>query len=197
MKREIYYLNKGKIEIYNIKPLVNKINLFLKNELNKIPEDEIVLDYIPKKNILVPKKNIIYKNYDYILKKSHDKNNKDIINKSIYNGLYNGKIKKLYREDKKDLILLELLYIYSNKRIQLTEDIANEFLIEEGEYDSIYINKETLDNIKNLFQIHNNPLYKIDINELKKYYDTNLVKESFEDKLYYLEESSKIYEKLK
>ena len=197
MKREIYYLNKGKIEIYNIKPLVNKINLFLKNELNKIPEDEIVLDYIPKKNILIPKKNIIYENYDYILKKSHDKNNKDIINKSIYNGLYNGKIKKIYREDKKELILLELLYIYSNKRIQLTEDIANEFLIEEGEYDSIYINKETLDNIKNLFQIHNNPLYKIDINELKKYYDTNLVKESFEDKLYYLEESSKIYEKLK
>lgn len=195
----IYNLNNGQLEVYNMEILRDKVNLFRKNEMKKLPEDERVLDLIETRGWFTPRKDVIYENQAFVLRKNNDENNDSIIKKCVcYPNLYNGYINKLKRTDNnEDLIILELFYKYSNRRIQLTEDLCNDLLIEEEEYDSELINLDRVGNLRELFRISETPLQSINFEEIKKLYETNLIEETLEDKIKLLENSTKVYEKLK
>ena len=193
----IYNLNNGKIEIYDINPLKDKILLFKKKEMNKINENERVLDYCLKEVFF--KNNMIYEDEKAVIKKTKYQKNKDYISKVLYGDSYQGQINRFKRPNKRDLILLDI-QLNDIKKIQLTEDLCNELLIEKEKYDSKCINLEIVGNLKDLFEISNQPKTIIDLEEIKKYYNTDLIDEDiidFNEKLNYLENSSKIYKKLK
>ena len=193
----IYNLNNGNIEIYNIKPLEDKIKLFKQNEIKKIPENERVLKALTKKRYITYKKDVVYNNPMYVLKKSEDTENEEILKNYLIDNVSSGEIRRVQREDKDDyLFFLELVYPDLNKRIQLTEDLANLILIEREEFDYYILNIDNVDRIKELFEIENNPKGIINLEDLKKLFNTNLIYEDYETKKYYLENSTKVYKKL-
>ena len=193
----IYNLNNGNIEIYNIKPLEDKIKLFKQNEIKKIPENERVLKALTKKRYITYKKDVVYNNPMYVLKKSEDTENEEILKNYLIENVSSGEIRRVQREDKDDyLFFLELVYPNLNKRIQLTEDLANLILIEREEFDYYILNIDNVDRIKELFEIENNPKGIINLEDLKKLFNTNLIYEDYETKKYYLENSTKVYKKL-
>ena len=193
----IYNLNNGNIEIYNIKPLEDKIKLFKQNEIKKIPENERVLKALTKKRYITYKKDVVYNNPMYVLKKSEDTENEEILKNYLIENVSSGEIRRVQREDKDDyLFFLELVYPDLNKRIQLTEDLANLILIEREEFDYYILNIDNVDRIKELFEIENNPKGIINLEDLKKLFNTNLIYEDYETKKYYLENSTKVYKKL-
>ena len=193
----IYNLNNGNIEIYNIKPLEDKIKLFKQNEIKKIPENERVLKALTKKRYITYKKDVVYNNPMYVLKKSEDEENEEILRNYLIENVSSGEIRRVQREDKDDyLFFLELVYPDLNKRIQLTEDLANLILIEREEFDYYILNIDNVDRIKELFEIENNPKGIINLEDLKKLFNTNLIYEDYETKKYYLENSTKVYKKL-
>lgn len=193
----IYNLNNGNIEIYNIKPLEDKIKLFKQNEIKKIPENERVLKALTKKRYITYKKDVVYNNPMYVLKKSEDTDNEEILKNYLIDNVSSGEIRRVQREDKDDyLFFLELVYPDLNKRIQLTEDLANLILIEREEFDYYILNIDNVDRIKELFEIENNPKGIINLEDLKKLFNTNLIYEDYETKKYYLENSTKVYKKL-
>ena len=193
----IYNLNNGNIEIYNIKPLEDKIKLFKQNEIKKIPENERVLKALTKKRYITYKKDVVYNNPMYVLKKSEDTQNEEILKNYLIENVSSGEIRRVQREDKDDyLFFLELVYPDLNKRIQLTEDLANLILIEREEFDYYILNIDNVDRIKELFEIEDNPKGIINLEDLKKLFNTNLIYEDYETKKYYLENSTKVYKKL-
>ena len=193
----IYNLNNGNIEIYNIKPLEDKIKLFKQNEIKKIPENERVLKALTKKRYITYKKDVVYNNPMYVLKKSEDTDNEEILKNYLIENVSSGEIRRVQREDKDDyLFFLELVYPDLNKRIQLTEDLANLILIEREEFDYYILNIDNVDRIKELFEIEDNPKGIINLEDLKKLFNTNLIYEDYETKKYYLENSTKVYKKL-
>ena len=193
----IYNLNNGNIEIYNIKPLEDKIKLFKQNEIKKIPENERVLKALTKKRYITYKKDVVYNNPMYVLKKSEDTENEEILKNYLIENVSSGEIRRVQREDKDDyLFFLELVYPDLNKRIQLTEDLANLILIEREEFDYYILNIDNVDRIKELFEIEDNPKGIINLEDLKKLFNTNLIYEDYETKKYYLENSTKVYKKL-
>ena len=165
--------------------------------MNKINENERVLDYCLKEVFF--KNNMIYEDEKAVIKKTKYQKNKDYISKVLYGDSYQGQINRFKRPNKRDLILLDI-QLNDIKKIQLTEDLCNELLIEKEKYDSKCINLEIVGNLKDLFEISNQPKTIIDLEEIKKYYNTDLIDEDiidFNEKLNYLENSSKIYKKLK
>lgn len=202
MDREIYRINKGKIEVFNLKPRIELIAFFRDDEIKKIPENERVLLYKDKKSIFDKKSDIIYQRNNYVLKKTTDEENRVIIQKNLLDVSNPGEIRRLKRTDNEEyILLLDLLFDYKNKRIQITPDLCNELLLEKEDYDSYCLDLNRLSRIKNLFKLSDKPVYKIDIKEVKKYFDSDMYDEymngTFEEEMYYLESSTKVYEKLK
>ena len=202
MEREIYRINKGKIEVFNLKPRIELIAFFRDDEIKKIPENERVLLYKDKKSIFDKKSDIIYQRNNYVLKKTNDEENSVILQKNLLDVSIPGEIRRLRRTDNDEyVILLDLLLKDKNRRIQITQDLCNELLLEKEDYDSYCLDLDRLNRIKKLFELGDKPMYKIDLKEIKKYFESDIYDEymngTFEEEMYYLESSTKVYEKLK
>ena len=177
----IYNLNNGYIEIYNLRPLHEKIRLFKQKEMEKIPEDERVLKVQNKQRYRMYKNDVVYNNPTYVLKKSEDEHNDKLIEQTVIDEIISGDIRRVQREDKdEELFFLEL---FGNKRIQLTQDLCNLLLIEREDYDSYVIDIDRINIIKDLFELDNNLVEKINFKEIEKLYNTGLMNEDLEEKI--------------
>jgi len=69
----IYNINNGLIEVYDINPLKDKIKDFKKQELLKLKEEDRVLVEEPTKGWFTTKKGVVFECGSYILRKSKKK----------------------------------------------------------------------------------------------------------------------------
>ena len=102
MEREIYRINKGKIEVFNLKPRIELIAFFRDDEIKKIPENERVLLYKDKKSIFDKQSDIIYQRNNYVLKKTNDEENSVILQKNLLDVSMPGEIRRLKRTDNEE-----------------------------------------------------------------------------------------------
>ena len=102
MEREIYRINKGKIEVFNLKPRIELIAFFRDDEIKKIQENEIILLYKDKKSIFDKQSDIIYQRNNYVLKKTNDEENSVILQKNLLDVSMPGEIRRLKRTDNEE-----------------------------------------------------------------------------------------------
>lgn len=197
----IYNINDDKIEIFNLLPKKDEIEKFKKEELLTIPREERVLIEEPNRGWLTTKKGVIYECGSFILRKSkldEIRSSNLIINDYISGDFQEDRIVARYNGNNKHLFLLEPYYPISDKQINLTKDLYLLFQLQNSEYSDDFLQTEDLSKIKDLFILENKPFKEINLEELINTY-TYIEQDSerLEDKLNYLEDSTKIYKKIK
>ena len=192
----IYNINNGLIEVYNLNPLEREIKDFKKQELLKLPEEERVIVEEPTKGWFTTKKGVIYECGSYILRKSKKReleSNRELLKQYILGTLHEDRL--LIKED--NLFLFEPYNLRPTHKIQLTKDLYLATVLANTDYSDSFLQTENLDNIKHLFEISNSKA-TIDMEELYKVYKyiTNDLFE-YEETVKYLEDSTSIYQKIK
>lgn len=197
---EIYNVSKGKIEVYSLEPLRGKITTFRQEEFESLPEDERVLDYIPTKGWLTPRKNLIYECGSHVLRKRTPLAEDEFLMSEFSNNyMVDYRLNEITRLDNgRTTTVLEPLRYLVSKRLQLTDDTLLELLLESENYSSEQLQNGDLSRIKGLFRISENPTTTISLEELKKYFSTNLVpRDELGEKMKTLSGSTKVYRKLR
>ncbi len=197
----IFNVTNGKIEIYNMEPLVEDIKEFKAKEMLTIPISERVLIKEPTKGFLTTKKGVIYKCGSFILRKSKEneyERNINLVNDYIDGEFQEDRVVARYNGYDDFLYLLEAYYPLDEEQINLTKDLYLLFQLQNAEYSDYHLHDEDLSKIKDLFKISNKPDNIIDMNELiKTYYYIEQDEGKLEEKMEYLNDSTKIYNKIK
>lgn len=197
---EIYNISKGKIEVYSLEPLRGKVITFRQEEFEKLPEDERVLDYIPTKGWFTPRKNIIYECGSHVLRKRNPQPEDEfLMSEFINNNIGAYSLKDITRLDNgREVTTLEPLMYLSSKVLQLTDATTLELLLEQGNYSSKKLQNGNLSSISDLFRLSEKPITVLDLEELKKYFSTNLVpQDELKTKMDKINGSTKVYRKLR
>ena len=197
---EIYNLSKGKVEVYGLEPLKKEIILFRRKEMESIPYDERVLDRIPTKGWFTPKKDVIYECGSYVLRKRIPRPEDEfLINEFVNDYLRSYRVRDVKRTDNGEYAtLLDPTRVIVEKELQLTEEILLELLLENENYNNKRLQNGDLSRIRGLFRISKEPITTLDLEELKKYFSTNLVpQDELKTKMETINGSTKVYRKLR
>ncbi len=198
--KNIYNLSKGKVEVYGLEPLKEKIILFRGKEMESIPYNERLLDRIPTKGWFTPKKDVIYECGSYVLRKRIPRPEDEfLINEFVNDYLKPYRVRDVKRTDNGEYAtLLDPTRVIVEKELQITEEILLELLLENENYDNKRLQNGDLTRIRDLFRITKRPITIIDLEELKKYFSTNLVpQDELKTKMNQINGSTKIYRKLR
>ncbi len=198
MRRKIYNVNGGVIEVYSFEPFNYKMNTFRMRELKKIPMERQVLVKEPTRSWFTPKKGVVYKCDNYILREVQcpELDPSDPIKRTRTSYIY-GIYKNDPVEVHDDLYLLSPRGGYTDYRVQLTEDSYLGYLLENEQFYSSFLEDKSLEGLKDLFKVSSNPITRIQISELEKMYEGDLVPGSFDDAMTSLEKTSKVYQKIR
>lgn len=197
---EIYNLSKGKVEVYGLEPLKKEIILFRRKEMESIPYDERVLDRIPTRGWFTPQKNVIYECGSYVLRKRIPRPEDEfLINEFVNDYLRSYRVRDVKRTDNGEYAtLLDPTRVIVEKELQLTEEILLELLLENENYNNKRLQNGDLSRIRGLFRISKEPITTLDLEELKKYFSTNLVpQDELKTKMETINGSTKVYRKLR
>ena len=198
--RNIYNLTKGKVEVYEIEPIVRNVISFRKDQMDSIPEDERVLEVLPNRSWFNPTKGVVYECGSYLLRKKipNDRDN------FILREFINGHVTKydLYEKTRTDndepLLVIDPILYMEERRIQITRDILIELLLEKEDYEGLASMDADYSNVRELFRITNDPVSVIDLEELKKYFSTSLVPfNEMSTQMSKIGNSTKVYRKLR
>lgn len=203
---KIYNLNNGTIEIYNFEPINSRISYYKLKEMKKIDEDEqiVIKDY--NNTWFSSKKNIVYECESYNLrflppKNYKEQDEKDLLLKRYIEGVFrNGSIHVISREDikGKKLYYLNPKDPDTEKYLQLTKSLYLEYLLENEYFTSLALQEESLVKEKELFHISKEPIMQCSLEDLETILRSGLVyPENYDEKIKQLEESTKVFEKLK
>jgi len=128
----IYNINNGLIEVYDINPLKDKIKDFKKQELLKLKEEDRVLVEEPTKGWFTTKKGVVFECGSYILRKSKKKeieSNTKLLNQYIQGKLHEERLLKKESIDGRELFLFEPYNLRPDYKIQLTKDLYLETVL--------------------------------------------------------------------
>lgn len=200
----IYNLNSGKVEVYDLEPKRYAINLYRINELKKVPEDEKIILREDNKGILTNRKGLVYECGNYVLRKGLPKNfeqkeaNYDLLSRYYHDIYSHGKVSIRPRKDTdKYIILFDPDIYHDNRLIQITTGLYLEHLLEKGMYVEETLQNSDLSNLKDLFKLDKEPRSSIDIKEMKNLMESGLINNEYEETMAYLEDSSKVFKKIK
>ena len=198
MKRKIYNLNNGVIEVYGFLPVNYKLQLFRLEELKEIPMKRQILRMDKPRSWFTRSDRIVYecgaytlREFDYSKMSQADK--ASLVRKLYINGSYHDDPVKVVD----DLILLSPRQDFTDYRVQLTEDAYCGYLLDNEQFDNPILGDHSLDRLRGLFQITDEPLSSISLKELEKAYDMDLVDGNFDEALDSLEKTSKVYKKIR
>ena len=198
--RNIYNLSKGKVEVYSLEPLRESVAEFRRNELESLPSDERVLEYLPPLGWFSSKNGVIFECGSHALRKLEpDADDTIIMSEFINDHIKTYSLNDFVRRDNgKDATVLDPYTYLTNRRIQLTNNTVLELLLEGEDYTSTRLQFGDLSDIKDLFSISDKPITVLDLEEMKKYFSTNLSsKDEFAKKMSQINGSTKVYRKLR
>lgn len=201
----IFHLKHGTIEMYEFEPIMPRIALFRLQEMKKIDESEQVIKKERPHTWFTPKKGIVFECDNYILRKSPPKTFKEkeanyLFVKRFINGLFrNASVHVMPREDKdgESIIILNPKDGVHNEKIQLTPDLYLEYLLGNERFSMPVLQEEDLTEERPLFQISKNPVMECDLGALESLLKSGLINGDYDERLEWLEGSTKVYEKLR
>lgn len=198
MKRKIYNVKNGVIEVYDFETLQYRMNLFRLEELKRIPQREQILRREPTRSWFTPRKGVVYECDNYILRefdlsKLDEVDQSTMIRRSYINGIFRSDPV----EERSDLITLSPRKGLTDFRVQLTEDAYMGYLLDNEQFDHPMLRDHRLDKQKELFQISDAPVDTISIPELEKMYQHGIVEGDYYKTMDSLERTSKVYQKIR
>ncbi len=198
MKRKIYNVASGVIEVYDFEPISYKLALFRLEEMKGIPQKKQILRKDNPRSWFTRDKGIVYECDNYTLREfDYTKMDQvDLVN-MIRKFYINGSFKNDPVLIRDDLILLSPDRGLTDYRIQLTEDAYMEYLIENEQFDSPELEGKSLDKQRGLFRISDEPIVTVSIDEFKKMHQAQLVSGNFHDTMDSLERTSKVLSKIR
>ena len=198
MKRNIFNINGGTLEIFDFEPKHYAIDLFRLEELKKFPEEKQVLRKDDTRGWFTPKKGVLYECDNYILRpfprrKMADHDEWLRIRRSYINGLYHSDPVKTHD----DLITLHPKHGTSRNLINLTEDAYVEYLLENEMFSDEFLEGRDLTPVRELFDLSEEPFMTIKIDEFEKLCRSKVIEEPFNEKMSDIEKETKVYRRLK
>ena len=198
MKRKIYRLNNGVIEVYQFEPINYKLNLFRLEELKRIPKEEQILRRETTRSWFTPKKRVVYECENYILREFdfsniHDMDKQMQLFKAYVNGVYRHDPVQIHD----GLITLSPRNGMTDYRIQLTKDAYLGYLLENEQFDETILRDSLLDKQKGLFKISEEPISSTTVEELERLFSSELVPGSFDETMQSVERTSKVFQKIR
>ena len=198
MKRNIYNINGGTLEIYSFEPKHYAMDLFRIAELKKVPEEEQILRKEDTRGWFTPKKGVMYECDNYILrpfqrKKLADYDEWSRIRRSYIHGIYSHDPVKQHD----DLITLHTKKGTSRNLINLTEDSYAAYLLDNEMFSSEFLEGRDLSPLREIFELSEDPFMTIRIKEFEKLCQSKVIEEPFNETMSDIEKESKVYRKLK
>jgi len=198
MKRKIYNVKNGIIEVYDFETLQYRMNLFRLEELKRIPQREQILRREPTRSWFTPRKGVVYECDNYILRefdlsKMDEADQSTMIRRSYINGVFRSDPV----EERSDLITLSPREGLTDFRVQLTEDAYMGYLLDNEQFDHPMLRSHRLDKQKELFQISDVPIDEISISELEKMFQHGIVEGDYYETIVSLERTSRVYQKIR
>ncbi|MBQ8131485.1 MAG: hypothetical protein IJ193_03250 [Bacilli bacterium] len=198
MSRKIYDLNNGKIEVYSFRPLEHKLRLFRIQELDYFLPSERVLKKENTRSWFTPTKGVVYECDSYILRLLKYASKED---RREGPKLIREYIEGAYRSDpviiNDTLITLSPKNNTTNKRIQLTDEAYYAYLLDNEDFTSSYLQEGNLEDLKEVFKLSRNPIEEVSIDDFRRMYSSDLIEGDYEEKMDYLEKSSKVFRKIR
>jgi len=196
---KIYNLSSGTLEVYSLIPNTLAIINARHEEMTKIPDDEKVL--IRKDTTYFLPKDVVYKNPNYILCKNQSKENYKILNNFYQGELSHFDVFKKIDINDNDLYLLDIQsafnYEYDNRYLKLTKLLYYIHLIALNDWSNKDLLTEDLKPYIKYFYLSDSPISCFNMDIVKKFYNSGLINQSYEALEKKVEESSKIYQKIK
>ena len=198
MSRKIYDLNNGKIEVYSFRPLEHKLRLFRIQELDYFLPSERVLKKENTRSWFTPTKGVVYECDSYILRllkyaSKEDRREGPKLIREYKEGPYRSD--PVIIND--TLITLSPKNNTTNKRIQLTDEAYYAYLLDNEDFTSSYLQEGNLEDLKEVFKLSRNPIEEVSIDDFRRMYSSDLIEGDYEEKMDYLEKSSKVFRKIR
>lgn len=198
-KGMIYNLEKGKIEVYSFRPLEHKLKLYRIQELRCFLPSERVLKRENTRSWFTPKKGVVYECDNYILRlmkdaKQEEQREATRMLRDYIEGFYRSDPVRVYENG---LITLSPKNDMTNKRIQLTDEAYYAYLLDNEDFTATYLQERNLDDVKDVFKLSKNPIDEISEKDLKSLYLSGLVEGNYDEKMDYLEKTSKVFKKIR
>ncbi len=201
MKNKIYQINNGKVEVYSFDVLKDKMEEFRAQELLKIPEDERVLKKDNPLNWFSSRNGVVYSCGAYVLRgvPSSEDETFSVIEERFIRGDFVGDPVRIVErfDDDGEIIYIGPVRDTLENKIQITSDLQLVQLLENEEFQDEMLEEEELAEIGELFDISEEPITSIVLDELIKMYKAELIKGDVDSQVEYLEKSGKVLEKLR
>lgn len=198
MTKRIFNLEGNNIEVFQFKTIPHKMKLFRIQELDTLLREEQVLRREPTKGWFTPKKDVLYECGNYVLRMT--KNPKREEASEIQRVKYEY-INSYYENDpvfiNGSLITLSPENNTTNKRINLTMDAYLAYLLDNKMFDSPFLQEENLERVKDIFKISDKPIMELSVEELRKVYESQLIEYDYDEKMEYVQSTSKVLKKLR
>ena len=198
-KGMIYNLEKGKIEVYSIRPIEHKFKLYRVKELDKFLPLERVLIRENTRSWFTPTKGVVYECENYILrpmKYAKKEQQRDAIRtlRDYMDGSFRRDPVRVYENG---LITLSPNNDTTNKCIQLSEEAYYAYLLDNEDFTSTYLQEADLEDLREVFRLSKNPITEITTDELKRLYLSGLAEGRYDEKMDYIEKTSKVFKKIR
>ena len=198
MRRKIYDLNNGVIEVYSFEPINYKLQLFRLEEMKDIPKERQVLRMDNPRSWFTKSNGIVYecgaytlREFDYSRMDQADK--ASLVRKFYVNGTYHDDPVKIIG----GMILLSPKRGFTDYRIQLTENAYCGYLLDNEQFDNPILGDHSLDRLRGSFKISEEPISTISVDELEKAMKMQIVPGDFDETMDSLEKTSKVYKKIR
>lgn len=203
MANKIYQIQGGKIEVFSFSAIEEKMKKFRKEEMETLPEDERFLLRNDPPSWFRSQKGIVYECGAYVLQKRLDldcsSEQYSVVEKKFHAGAFlKDPIRILPREDQDDdIIVLHPGRGTSDVRVQLTPDLYLAQLLEREEFSDEDVQSSSLEAVRDLFFISEDPISEISIEEMKKLFDHDLIAGEYSSQIDYIEKAGKVLQKLR
>lgn len=201
MRKKIFQINGGRIEIFSFNAEDEKMQDFKTQELLKLPEDERVLHKGSPLSWFSSKNGVVYSCGAYVLKAVPKEGEMQFsrLEERFIQGEFVGdpvRVVERFDDDGQVLYLCPVRDTLDNK-IQLTNDLYLLQLLESEDFQNEVLHEESLDGLGELFDISSEPISAISIRELEKMYEAGLVDGDMDSQMDYFEKSGKVLSKLR
>ena len=71
------------------------------------------------------------------------------------------------------------------------------YLLDNKMFDSPFLQEENLERVKDIFKISDKPIMELSVEELRKVYESQLIEYDFDEKMEYVQSTSKVLKKLR
>ena len=202
---KIFRLSNGTIEIYNFNPIFSRLTFFRLEEMKQIPEDEQVVYKELNGTWFRPKKGIIHECDAFLIRKREPKTFQEkeenyMLVSRYTNGIFRDG--SMHIRDRNDREGEQIIYLNPrdgtiSKKIQVTPDLYLVYLLENERFAAEPLQDNSLEKQSELFEIGEEPIATCDLASLEAALESGLIKGEYDDRLDFIEGSTKVYEKLK